>query len=762
MGKDRIKENLEPRKFSYFRAPISNCYPSHEVDLATFLDEVRSDKHKEEVEMIRSEPDEEKQNSLKRTLLPFVTFGGTFSYRAKAKLERPSGLLCADVDHIDQGGLASLREKVTGDPYTLAIFESPRAGLKIVVRIPIVTGPEEYSRRFVAYSNYLKKQGIPVGNIDKATKDLSRACFVSHDPGAFYNPNPTPFTAIESEAPLPSVESRQTAGEKDTSRSAREFGEVCRLIKEGKTKEEVYEEMQAFSKWSTAPAQYREITYKKALTKTQEDPHLPPPKTEKKEDFYKYPTRHLPHYESLRELTMLQGEEYTPILKALWHNLMGVITRDHKIQQGGIYTDGRAPLKVVVTSGGGKKNIKQTASSVLEPLGYDVHSPLSMHSQQLIGKVVNRGTPTKPRWVKIEGYLSRDYVIIDEGYELMTSKDQDLKESRRAVRIAKDPIGHNKVEKKMVDNTFNEDEKISYFPKASFLEFTQPKKFPPEVVEDGDLRRDMVAYVRGLAGRDKDSEYKSKWTDRCDTETQKKQFSGFLNAVAANIAGKEFSFTEEGIQRGIKLHKCVVTEGFIHSEKGANFSKMADYTLIDWLVKLSMHIAAAYDRTEITAEIVELAFLDLMEMFKMQLDFIQDKVEGTLDYGDKWGGAVEKDQVCLEWLHNHKDTTISDFQIAIRELKGVGEDMAAKHYSRMKRKGWIDSKQEGQHGSRVWLTFKPMYVGPKLVIQGSKGSKGCNAYKSIFGGLDAKISSLGTLPPLQPLLPSDIPEEVIQ
>lgn len=51
----------------------------------------------------------------------------------------------------------------------------------------------------------------------------------------------------------------------DTSRSAQEFGEVIRLITKGYTKEQVFQKMMAFAKWSTAHPQYRELTYNKAL-----------------------------------------------------------------------------------------------------------------------------------------------------------------------------------------------------------------------------------------------------------------------------------------------------------------------------------------------------------------------------------------------------------------------------------------------------------------------------------------------------------------
>ncbi|MFH0978636.1 MAG: bifunctional DNA primase/polymerase [Candidatus Woesearchaeota archaeon] len=59
----------------------------------------------------------------------------------------------------------------------------------------------------------------------------------------------------------------------DKSRSGREFAEVCKLIKAGKTKEEVFEAMQAFAKWASAPPAYREKTYSKAQSKNESIVH---------------------------------------------------------------------------------------------------------------------------------------------------------------------------------------------------------------------------------------------------------------------------------------------------------------------------------------------------------------------------------------------------------------------------------------------------------------------------------------------------------
>ncbi len=54
--------------------------------------------------------------------------------------------------------------------------------------------------------------------------------------------------------------------QKDDSRSAKEYRECIKLIYNNKTKEEIFNEMKAFKKWTEAPEQYRELTYNKALS----------------------------------------------------------------------------------------------------------------------------------------------------------------------------------------------------------------------------------------------------------------------------------------------------------------------------------------------------------------------------------------------------------------------------------------------------------------------------------------------------------------
>lgn len=130
--------------------------------------------------------------------LPGVLFSGTFSRRAASALVQHSGLICADLDELGDK-LEATFELVASDPHTLACFRSPTGtGLKVVCR---VDPAKPHADSFRALEHYMLEHFAL--QIDQACKDVSRICFVSHDPEAFsaddavplpYPPAPQEFT----------------------------------------------------------------------------------------------------------------------------------------------------------------------------------------------------------------------------------------------------------------------------------------------------------------------------------------------------------------------------------------------------------------------------------------------------------------------------------------------------------------------------------------------------------------------------------------
>jgi hypothetical protein len=61
-------------------------------------------------------------------------------------------------------------------------------------------------------------------------------------------------------------EQTKISDKKDTSRSGLEYRKVLALLRKGKSREGIYKEMAAYSKWSTSPEQYKTETFEKAET----------------------------------------------------------------------------------------------------------------------------------------------------------------------------------------------------------------------------------------------------------------------------------------------------------------------------------------------------------------------------------------------------------------------------------------------------------------------------------------------------------------
>ena len=163
-------------------APIKDTYAISVLEL------IRSGKYKNEIADIRVQLDKTKRNALKAKL-PYVTFAGTFETRANNYLKKPSGLACLDFDEVEN--IDELREKVNADNFTFASFLSPSGnGLKVLVKIPNVGNNEDYQDYYVKLIEHYSKYY----DLDKGTKDLARACYLSCDEDLFQNVDSVLFT----------------------------------------------------------------------------------------------------------------------------------------------------------------------------------------------------------------------------------------------------------------------------------------------------------------------------------------------------------------------------------------------------------------------------------------------------------------------------------------------------------------------------------------------------------------------------------------
>ncbi len=183
--KKTVKPKIHIPKFSYFNAPVSNIYPKATKNLLDIFYLIKSEAYASITNGLRSITDKDKARKFKASQFDYVTFSGTFSKRNDKALLNHSGLLTIDFDHIPN--LQELKNQLLKDEYfdTELLFISPSGdGLKWIIPIDITASTHQ--NFFKAISAYIKK--VHKQEVDKSGKDISRACFLPHDPNVFINP----------------------------------------------------------------------------------------------------------------------------------------------------------------------------------------------------------------------------------------------------------------------------------------------------------------------------------------------------------------------------------------------------------------------------------------------------------------------------------------------------------------------------------------------------------------------------------------------
>jgi hypothetical protein len=182
----QIKDGMKAitTQFSFYRAPISNIIPQGTYTLLDIY-KIITTEYANNTELLRFIAEPAQARTFKATKFDYVTFSGVFSKRNDKELINHSGLLCLDFDHVPN--LQHLKKLLLTDPYfeTELLFTSPSGdGLKWI--IPINIHQVTHAQYFIAVSNYLKHNYLI--EPDKSGKDISRACFLCHDPEAYIHP----------------------------------------------------------------------------------------------------------------------------------------------------------------------------------------------------------------------------------------------------------------------------------------------------------------------------------------------------------------------------------------------------------------------------------------------------------------------------------------------------------------------------------------------------------------------------------------------
>ncbi|HLW33236.1 MAG TPA: BT4734/BF3469 family protein [Aequorivita sp.] len=171
--------------FSYFEKPVTNIVPKRQASLVEVFHLIKGNDFASCTSTLRKIQDTKEARKYKATQFDYVTFSGLFSKRNDKNLQKHSGLLTIDFDQLRESSI--IRQALLKDEYfeTELLFTSPSGdGLKWIIPVDLtIVKHQDY---FKAVANYISHQYKL--EVDGSGKDISRACFLPHDPNVFINP----------------------------------------------------------------------------------------------------------------------------------------------------------------------------------------------------------------------------------------------------------------------------------------------------------------------------------------------------------------------------------------------------------------------------------------------------------------------------------------------------------------------------------------------------------------------------------------------
>ena len=175
------------RQFSFYNSPITNLKPSREIILIELFELIKKNEFiRDKTIYYRSnEIDKNKKDEFKKTQFNYITVSGTFYKRLANGIKDYSGYCCIDCDSLTKEELHTIIEFSKLDKHILLSFTSPNEGYKIIIRTGSVLN---HKNVFNAFRNYLSiSTGIDFVKFDSSGSDISRACFICHDPNVYLN-----------------------------------------------------------------------------------------------------------------------------------------------------------------------------------------------------------------------------------------------------------------------------------------------------------------------------------------------------------------------------------------------------------------------------------------------------------------------------------------------------------------------------------------------------------------------------------------------
>lgn len=175
-------------QFSFYRAPVTNVSPVRSINILQLYNAIKSDFYAGVTTKLRSITDPKEKRKFKAKNFDHFTISGIFQQRNKSGVLNRTFYSIFDFDHLDDP--ESVKTILVNDPYIspdLAFVSPSGDGLKIAVYDQDHSEHEKFYQLVADYIRIKHPDIYPF--LDKSTRDISRTCFICHDPRAYCNKN---------------------------------------------------------------------------------------------------------------------------------------------------------------------------------------------------------------------------------------------------------------------------------------------------------------------------------------------------------------------------------------------------------------------------------------------------------------------------------------------------------------------------------------------------------------------------------------------
>ncbi|MFT3681254.1 MAG: DUF3987 domain-containing protein [Ferruginibacter sp.] len=181
--------------FRNFSIPVEN------KSLIIIANDIASGKYQPQVDRLRSliaEGKNEEAQEVKKQILAFTPSAVFREKRLLQYVEMYSGFIHLDFDKLTPEQLEEARQIIAAIPYTFLCFVSPSGnGLKVFLEVS--TGMEHHDIAYQQVQQYYENAtGLKA---DPSCKDITRLCFMSHDPQVHKNIQNKKFEVVVSDVP---------------------------------------------------------------------------------------------------------------------------------------------------------------------------------------------------------------------------------------------------------------------------------------------------------------------------------------------------------------------------------------------------------------------------------------------------------------------------------------------------------------------------------------------------------------------------------